>query len=122
MEKESTDVIVWFIDNKMQAKPDTFQAIMLGKFGFENCKSLYISRISIQCEEKVKLLGVSFDYLLKFETHIANIIQKAARQINVSNVLNLEAQFFLIYRSFINSNLNYCPLVWHFCSKTSTDK
>ena len=23
---------------------------------------------------------------------------------------------------FIMSNFSYCPLVWHFCSKTSTDK
>ena len=28
----------------------------------------------------------------------------------------------LIYKSFIYSNFNYCPLVWHFCSNTSTDK
>ena len=25
-------------------------------------------------------------------------------------------------KSFILSNFNYCPLVWHFCSKTDTDR
>ena len=25
-------------------------------------------------------------------------------------------------RSFMLSNFNYCPLVWHFCSKRDTDK
>ena len=62
--------------------------------------------------------------MLNFETHIANIGKKAARQINVLfrlTVLNLETKL-LIYKSFINSNFNYCPLVWHFCSKTSSDK
>ena len=46
-------------------------------------------------------------------------------QINVllrlSNVFNQETKI-LIYKSFIYSNFNYCPLVWHFCSKASTDK
>ena len=28
----------------------------------------------------------------------------------------------LIYNSFIRSNFNYCPLVWHFCNKTNTEK
>ena len=77
------------------------QAIIFGKSGFENCKSLDICGSSVQCDETVKLLGVTFDYMLKFETHIANISKKAARQINVlfrlSNVLNLET-VKLIYK------------------------
>ena len=78
-----------------------------------------------KCEETVKLLGVTFEYMLNFEAHIANICKKAARQINVllrlSNVLNQETKI-LIYESFIYSNFDYCPLVWHFCSKASADK
>lgn len=54
-----------------------------------------------------------------------NICKKAARQINVlsrlCNVLNIENKI-LIYKSFINSNFYYCPLLWHFCSKSSTNK
>ena len=125
LENKSTKVIGWFIDNKMQANPDKFQAIVLGKLGYENCKSLNICGSTIQCEETVKLLGVTFDYMLNFEAHIANICKKAARQINVllrlSNVLNQETKI-LIYKSFIYSNFNSCPLVWHFCSKASTDE
>ena len=125
LENESTDVIGWFIGNKMQANPDKFQAIMLGKLDFENCKSLNICGSTIQCEGTVKLLGVTFDYMLNFEAHIANICMRQARQINVllrlSNVLNPETKI-LIYKSFIYSYFNYCPLAWHFCSKASTEK
>ena len=57
--------------------------------------------------------------------HISNICKKAARQINVllrlSKYLSTETKI-LIYKSFIRSNFNYCPLVWHFCSKTSSAK
>lgn len=28
----------------------------------------------------------------------------------------------IIFKSFIQSNFNYCPLIWHFCSKTNTEK
>ena len=27
-----------------------------------------------------------------------------------------------IFNSFIESNFNYCPLIWHFCSQTNTKK
>ena len=62
---------------------------------------------------------------MNFEIHTSNICRKAARQINVllriGKYLSLETKI-LIYKSFIRSNFNYCPLVWHFCSKSSTDK
>lgn len=63
--------------------------------------------------------------MLKFDLHISDICKKAARQINVllrlSKYLSLETKI-LIYKSFIRSNFNYCPLVWHFCSKASNNK
>ena len=80
---ESAICIDWFRDNKMQANPDKFQAIMLGKSGFENCKSLFLNGTEIKCEDSVKLLGVTIDFLLNFDLHVSNICKKAARQINV---------------------------------------
>ena len=111
----------------MQANPDKFQTIMLGKNGHDNCTSLIICGSEIKCEDSVKLLGVTIDFMLNFETHISNIHvrRKAARQINVllriGKYLSLETKI-LIYKSFIRSNFNYCPLVWNFCSKSSIDK
>ena len=98
---------------------------MLGKSGFENCKSLFLNGTEIKCEDSVKLLGVTIDYLLNFDLHVSNICKKAARQINVllrlSKFLTIETKN-LIYKSFIKSSFNFCPLVWHFCSKTSSAK
>ena len=48
--------------------------------------------------------------------------------LNQLNVLSRLSKFLsqecklLIYKSFIRSNFNYCPVVWHFCSKTDTEK
>ena len=50
---------------------------------------------------------------------------KAAWQLNflqrLSKFLSAETRL-LIFKSFIQSNFNLCPVVWHFCSKASTDK
>ena len=105
------------MDNQMQANPDKFQAISVGKKTHSALTSLEIADVSIPCSENVKLLGVELDYKLDFDIQETQICKKAARQLNVSqrlsNFLN-EKSRFLIYTSFIQSNFNYCPLVWHF--------
>ena len=40
---------------KLQANPDKFQAIKLGKSGFVNCKSLFLNGTEIKCKDSVKL-------------------------------------------------------------------
>ena len=63
--------------------------------------------------------------MLNFDLHISDICKKGARQINVlcrlSRYLSTETKL-LIYKSFVRSNFSYCPVVWHFCFKSSTDK
>ena len=125
IESESTKAITWFGDNKMQANPEKFQATIPGKNGHENCTSQTVCGSEIKCEGSVKLFGVTIDFMFNFDTHVSNICRKAARQINVllriGKYLSVETKI-LIYKSFIKSNFNYCPLVWHFCSKSSTAK
>jgi hypothetical protein len=77
----------------------------------------------IDCEKEVKLLGVTIDCQLKCNAHISNICKKASRQLNVlkrigKHLTNLGR--LTIYFSFIMSNFNYCPIVWHFCGETNT--
>jgi hypothetical protein len=81
--------------------------------------------IIIKCEDEVKLLGVTIDFKLKFNTHIANTCKKASRQLNVlkrvGKYLNRRGKL-TIYHSFILSNFNYCLVTWHFCGETNTKK
>ena len=72
----------------------------------------------IHCEDHVKLLGVTIDFKLSYDLHISNVCKKASRQLNMlkrigRNVCRLGK--LNLYYSFIMSNFNYCPLVWHFC-------
>jgi hypothetical protein len=43
----------------------------------------------IKCEKEVKLLGVTIDFELKFNSHISNICKKASRQLNVLKSCNV---------------------------------
>ena len=54
-----------------------------------------------------------------------NTTLKAARQLNASAKISKyldPKSISIIYNSFIRSNFEYCPLVWHFCGKTNNNK
>lgn len=125
LESDSISLIKWFSDNKMQANPDKFQAIVMGKKTNSCDVSFNIDNFTIQCENEVKLLGVAIDFLLSFNKHISNICRKASNQLNVLKRIGgylCKLGRLNIYYSFIMSNFNYCPLTWHFCGEVNTRK
>ena len=80
---------------------------------------------TLRSEKSVKALGVIIDNRLTFNDHISAGCLKAARQLNalarISKYLDPKSKS-IIYKSFIRSNFEYCPLVWHFCGKTNNNK
>jgi hypothetical protein len=63
--------------------------------------------------------------MLNFDCHIKNIFKKAVQQLNIlkrigKNLSKLNR--LTIFHTFVLSNLNFCPLSWHFCSETNTKK
>ena len=84
--------------------------------------SLVIDGIEIDPANNIKVLGVSIDQCLKFNKHISDMCSKAGRQLNVLQRSRGSLDFdsrMAIYKSFIISNFNYCPLLWMFSSKMS---
>lgn len=125
LEAEGSALVDWFTDNQMQANPCKFQGLAVGKKTRNRRPTFRIQGADIECTDDVKLLGVTFDYLLNFDTHISNLCKKAARQINIlrriGKLLPLNCRK-VIYQSFISSNFNFCPVIWHFCSDKNTKK
>ena len=76
LESESNVLINWFKVNKMQAKPDKFQVLAVGKKTFDKNMKIYIQNSTLSCEETVKLLGIEIDYQLNFDIHISSICRK----------------------------------------------
>ena len=76
-------LIDWFCFNCMQANPNQFQAIGVGKRKHERSPLFKFGSIEITSEEEVKLMGVDIDFKLSFENYISNLCKKAAKQLNV---------------------------------------
>jgi hypothetical protein len=125
LERDSLNLIDWFTSNRMKANPDKYQAIAIGKNTQSKNISFNLNGNIIKTENEVKLLGVTIDYELKFNSHITNICRKASRQLNVlkrmGKYLNRLGKL-TIYCSFILSNINYWPVICHFCSEANTKK
>ena len=123
--KDSLLLIKWFLNNKMKANPEKFQAIAIGKHIRKENITFNLENNEIKCEDSVKLLSVTLDFQLNFNIHISNICKQASRQLNVLKRIGkhlCKLGKLNIYHSFILSNFNYCPLTWHFCGETNTKK
>ena len=72
-------LIEWFKINKMQANPDKFQVLAVGKKTYVKRPTISIQNFELTCEDSVKLLGLEIDYQLNFDTHISAICRKASQ-------------------------------------------
>jgi hypothetical protein len=73
----------------------------------------------------VKLLGVIIDSDLNFDNHISEMCKKASRQLNILKRIGKYMNrlgSLTSYYSFILSNFNYCPVIWHYCSEKNSNK
>jgi hypothetical protein len=66
LQEESDILIKWFSFNCMQANPENFQAIAIGKNTCDKNPIFNIGDANISCDEIVKLLGVDIDFKLNF--------------------------------------------------------
>ena len=67
----------------MQANPDKFKAIAVGKRTYGKNLTLKMFDAEIKCDEVFKLLGIDINYQSKFDFHISNLCRKAGQQLNV---------------------------------------
>ena len=73
----------------------------------------------------MKLLGISINGKLNFTKHIANICSLANNRLRVltriRRFLSTEETKYLS-EAYIMSAFKYCPLIWMFCNKTSSNQ
>ena len=86
---------------------------------------LNINDLTINSENRVKLLDIEIDKKLSCEQHISALCNKASNQLNaigrIQKFMGFKEKEVLL-NSFVYSNFNYCPLVWHFCTSKSLYK
>ena len=70
--------------------------------------------------QEEKLLGLTIDKNLNFNTHLSNVCQRASVKVTILSrmvkLLPFEKKR-LLFKSFIESQFSYCPLLWMFCSR-----
>ena len=75
--------------------------------------------------EHAKLLGVTIDNALKFDTNVHGMCTKADQNINTFGRLRSylgKDESKLLLNAVILSNLSYCSLIWLFCSITASNE
>jgi hypothetical protein len=120
---EAELAVNWYELNGMQANAEKFQFIVSHRI----CKqdvSLNINKCVIKSENSVKLLGVTIDKDLSFDSHVQYLCKKAGKHLSIlrrfSSILSTKNKLSIFY-SFIKSQFQYCPVVWHFCKKGKLD-
>ena len=125
MEAEGELSVGWFRENEMVVNSEKFQAIILNRKEAQAAHKLIIDNKEIKTTNLIKLLDIIIDNQSRFNEHISILCSKAAMQLNALSRLQKymgKSEKEAIINSFILSNFNYCPLVWHFSSCESIRK
>ena len=103
VENTLTTILTWFDQNGMVANPAKFRMMFLGK-KVDSKFHLNVNGKIVLEDEQVRLLGVTIDNNLNFNSHIKETCGKVNQKTSA------------LSRLVVMSNLQYCPLVWLFCS------
>lgn len=124
LELDAQKAVKWFSENKMQANPEKFQFMFLGKDVTSSLK-LQVCGTNLEPSDSIDILGVTLDSKLKFNIMVKEICKKTSCQLNVLQRLksNLDKESRMaVYNAFIISNMLYCQLVWMHCGMANIKK
>ena len=120
---QNTSVLVkWFSDNYLKMNADKCHLLITNN---ENEEHITIDDETIKSEKTVKLLGITIDNKLNFDEHISKILKKVNLKLHalarISHVLSSD-KLRVVMKAFIESQFQYCPLVWMFHSRTLNNR
>ena len=117
LETETISVLNWFRINEMKPNPDKCHLIVadIDHTYYTSKSFIYLENELMESEKSVKLLGVMIDQKMTFEEHIESLLKKGNQKLHalmrVSKYMSTE-KLRLVMKTFIESQFNYCPLIW----------
>ena len=117
---ETSIVLNWFKINEMKSNSDKCHLIVIEnehRPAYVSTSFIYLNdeKEFLQSENAVKPLGLQIDDKLKFEEHIKTVLKKGNQKLHalmrISKFMS-EDKLRLIMKTFIESQFNYCPLLW----------
>ena len=127
LEHETSTVLNWFKINEMKSNSNKCHLIVSENANrtYSSTSFIYLGNEFLECEDSVKLLGVILDSNLTLNDHVSTLLKKSNHKlhalIRISKYLS-EHKLKLIMKTFIESQFNYYPLLWMFCSRTLNNK
>ncbi|KAL4004124.1 protocadherin delta 1 [Sarotherodon galilaeus] len=104
----------WLSDNFLLLNTDKTELMVIGPHKFQHLSQNFILRIDdsvINCRDKVKNLGVWFDMVLSFESHVKEITKTAFYHLRkiarIRQVLSSDTAEVLVH-AFVSSRIDYC--------------
>ena len=117
LEDIGENLIKWFSDNQMKLNTDKCHALL----NSQGPNTIKIGNLRIKNSSCEKMLGINFDYMLKFTNHIDEICKKTSRKLNalvrIAPYMGIRKRCTLM-NAFFKSQFNYCLLIW-MCSNRS---
>ena len=114
-------LFLWFKNNHLKTNTGKSHILLSSK----KPEIVSVHGISIAASSHEKLLEVIIDSELKFENHITKLCLKVSKKINalcrISGFMSLEKRRTLM-KAFIESQFNYCSLIWMLHSRTLNNK
>ena len=121
LEKETSLILNWFKINEMKLNDDKCHLMVCKK----NNVSVTLGNETIKESNSVELLGIKINADLNMNEHVTNLCKKANQKLHalarISKYLR-EDKLKILMKTFIQSQFNYCPLVWMFHNRTLNNK
>ena len=122
LEKDASILVKWFSDNYFKLNPEKCH-LFIPKH--TNDVSIQLNSQLVKGEQSVKLLGITIDNKLDFNDHVSNLCKKASQKVHaltrIASYMSTE-KLRVLMKAFIESQFNYCPLVWMFHNRTANNR
>ena len=114
------NILFWLRTNSLKANAGKFQLMILNRKNHRR-KRIVTTSITVKESNKVILLCIAIENKLVFKKPIENLCRAVQNKLHaltrIRKYLILD-KTILLGNTFINSQLNYAPLIWTFCRKT----
>ena len=122
LEKNMEVLTAWFKNNYFKLNADKCKLLVSSH---DEDASILIEDEIVEGSKSVKLLGIKIDNEFKFKEHVTNICNKVSQKLHalarISGYMK-EDKLRLILKAFIESQFQYCPLIWMFHSRTLNNR
>ena len=121
LQTETTTLLNWFQVNEMKSNEDKCHLFVVNN----DQATVKLGNEKISASTSIELLGITIDNRLDFNDYVSKLCKKGNQKLHalarVSKYLSKD-KLKLLMRAFINSQFNYCPLIWMFHNRTLNNK